>query len=99
MSRHKQRRWRLWSGCCEHFVLWGPDGGAVPIELAPVSGEFKVELLSWHVHVVEHLGPDGWDFPEAAELHARRGRSLQKWLERELDQQVDLDVSAARVGW
>ena len=99
MSRHRERRWKLWSGCCEHFVLWHPDGHSVPIELAPVSVELKAELLQWHANVVEHMEADGWDSPEAEELHVQRGRGLQKWLQRELGEQVDLDVSAMRVGW
>lgn len=33
------------------------------------------------------------------ELHARRGHGLQKWLQRELDQEVELDLNAMRVGW
>ncbi len=45
MSRHRERRWKLWSGCCEPFVLWHPDGEGVPIELAPVSVALKGELL------------------------------------------------------
>ena len=47
----------------------------------------------------DHVGPDGWDSPEAEALHVSRGRGLRTWLERELDQPVDLDASAARVGW
>ena len=99
VSRHKERRWKLWSGCCMPYVLWQPDGHPSAIETAPVSSELKVELLLWHVNVDEHLGPDGWDSPEAGELHVRRGRGLQKRLQRELDQPVDLDLSAGRVGW
>ena len=56
-------------------------------------------MLEWHVNVVEHLEDDGWGSPSAEERHASRGRGLHQRLQRELDQQVDLDLSAMRVGW
>jgi hypothetical protein len=99
VTRSRQQSWRLWSGCCEPFVLWGPDGQGVPVERAPVSPALQAELLQWHRHVAEHVDGDAWDSAEAERLHANRGRALQRWLARELDEPVDLDLSAARVGW
>ena len=99
MSRHRERRWKLWSGCCERFVLWEPNGDGFPIDDAPVSEALKDELRQWQAFVEEHVDDEAWHSGEARALHVRRSRGLQKWLQRELGEPVDLDVSAMRVGW
>lgn len=99
MARQRVQRWRLWSSCCEPYVLWEPGGAGVPVDEAPVSDALKDDLRQWRAFVEEHVGQDGWDADQAEELHVRRARGLQAWLERELGEPVDLDVSAMRVGW
>jgi hypothetical protein len=99
MTRQRAQQWKLWSGCCEPFVLWDPNGDGIPVDEAPVSDALKDELRSWQDFVEEHVGADGWDSDEAQALHVRRARGLQKWLRGELGEAVDLDVSAVRVGW
>ncbi len=99
MTRQRAQRWKLWSGCCEPYVLWDPDGDGIPIDEAPVSDALKADLRQWRAFVEEHVDEDGWDSRASRELHVRRSRGLQEWLQRELGMQVDVDVSAMRVGW
>jgi hypothetical protein len=99
MDGQRAQRWLLWSGCCEPFVLWAPGGAGVHVDRAPVSDALRDDLRQWGAFVAAHVGADGWDSDEAEALHVRRGRGLQTWLQRELGEPVDLDVSAERVGW
>ena len=34
MGRQRAQLWRLWSGCCERFVLWEPGGDGIPVDEA-----------------------------------------------------------------
>ena len=56
-------------------------------------------LVLWEPNGDGIPNDEGWHSGEARALHVRRSRGLQTWLQCELGEPVDLDVSAMRVGW
>jgi len=79
-------RLRIFGEYCCGWPVWGE--GSEDVE-AMVSPDLRQELLDWQQFWQDHQGVENWDPPEAAQEYLRRGRWLQRRLQRELDEPVE----------
>ena len=87
MSRRPSTpRLRIFGEWCCVWPVWG--AGSEDVETM-VSPSLRDDLLDWQRFWQEHQDVEDWVSPEAAAEYARRGRWLQRRLQRELDEPVE----------
>ncbi len=77
---------RIFGEYCCVWPVWGE--GSEDVE-AVVSPGLRQDLLDWQRFWQDHQDVEDWDSPESAEEYVRRGRGLQRRLQRELDEPVE----------
>jgi hypothetical protein len=77
---------RIFGEYCCVWPVWGEGSEHVEVVVSP---GLRQDLLDWQRFWQEHQGVEDWDSPESAKEYVRRGRGLQRRLQRELDEPVD----------